>query len=160
MTIRPAVPADAARCLEIRGKTRQNAVTAQQLAAFGITVDSWRDDIQSGALPGYVCLIDQEIAGYCFAIRKTGEIAVLALLPGYEGKGIGQELLGHMIHDLHAFGFTRLFLGCSPDPVTRSHGFYRHLGWKFTGTYDAHGDEVLELWLQDPGSRARLAEEQ
>jgi len=147
MTIRPAVPADAARCVEIRGRTRQNAVSVQKLAAYGITADSWRDDIQSGALPGYVCVIDKEIVGYCFATRKTGEIAVLALLPGYEGKGIGRELLGHMVDDLHALGFTRLFLGCSPDPASRSYGFYRHLGWKSTGAFDSHGDEVLELWL-------------
>jgi GNAT superfamily N-acetyltransferase len=147
MNIQPALPADAARCVEIRGRTRENAVSVQQLAAYGITVDSWRDDIQSGALPGYVCRIDQEIVGYCFATRKTGEIAVLALLPGHEGKGIGRELLGQMVQDLQALGFKRAFLGCSPDPASRSYGFYRHLGWKSTGTYDAHGDEVLELLL-------------
>jgi GNAT superfamily N-acetyltransferase len=147
MTIHPAVPGDASRCVEIRGRTRENAVSVQQLAAYGITVDSWRDDIQSGALPGYVCRLNQEIVGYCFAIRKTGEIAVLALLPEHEGKGIGRELLGQMVRDLQALGFKRVFLGCSPDPGSRSYGFYRHLGWRSTGTYDAHGDEVLELLL-------------
>jgi ribosomal protein S18 acetylase RimI-like enzyme len=147
MTIRPAIPADAAACVEIRGRTRENAVSAERLAEYGITVDSWREDIQSGALPGRVCLVDQEIAGYCFAIRKTGEIAVLALLPEHEGKGFGRELLGKMLRDLQALGFKRAFLGCSPDPASRSYGFYRHLGWKSTGAFDSHGDEVLELWL-------------
>ena len=152
MNIRPAVPSDAPRCVEIRGKTRENAVSAEQLAVYGITEESWHDDIQSGALPGYVCLVDQEIVGYCFAYRKTGEIAVLALLPGHERLGVGRELLGHMVLELQALGFTRLFLGCSPDSTSRSYGFYRHLGWKSTGTFDAHGDEVLELWLHNPGS--------
>ncbi|MER2177626.1 MAG: GNAT family N-acetyltransferase, partial [Stenotrophomonas maltophilia] len=27
----------------------------------------------------------------------------------------------------------------------RSHGFYRHLGWRPTGEIDSLGDEVLEL---------------
>jgi GNAT superfamily N-acetyltransferase len=133
--------------VEIRGRTRENAVSAERLAEFGITADSWREDIQSGALPGHVYLVDQEIAGYCFAIRKTGEIAVLALLPEQEGKGIGRELLGLMLQDLRALGFKRAFLGCSPDPASRSYGFYRRLGWKSTGKYDSHGDEVLELWM-------------
>lgn len=147
MTIRPAIPEDAAACVEIRGRTRENAVSAERLTEYGITADSWRKDIQSGALPGHVCLVDQEIAGYCFAIRKTGEIAVLVVLPEYEGKGIGCELLGKMLLELRELGFKRAFLGCSPDPASRSYGFYRHLGWKSTGTFDSHGDEVLELWL-------------
>jgi GNAT superfamily N-acetyltransferase len=152
VTILPAVPADAERCLEIRGMTRENAVSEQQLATYGITRDTWRDDIQSGALPGYVCRIDQQIAGYCFAHRKTGEIAVLALLPKFEEQGIGRKLLAHMVNHMHALGFRRLFLGCSPDPECRSHGFYRHMGWKSTGNFDSHGDEVLELFLQAPDS--------
>lgn len=44
-------------------------------------------------------------------------------------------------------GFDRLFLGCSSDPQTRSYGFYRHLGWKSTGTIDQHQDEILEYFL-------------
>ena len=54
-------------------------------------------------------------------------------------------LLDLMVADLRARGFERLFLGCSADPRVRSHGFYRHLGWRSTGTVDAAGDEVLEL---------------
>lgn len=44
-------------------------------------------------------------------------------------------------------GHTRLFLGCSPDPESRSYGFYRHLGWRSTGTYDQYGDEILEMFV-------------
>jgi len=145
--ILPAVPADAERCVEIRGMTRENGVSEERLAEYGITRKSWRDDIQSGALPGYVCRVDDEIVGYCFAYRKTGEIAVLVTLPEFEGMGIGRKLLEETVHHMQALGFTRLFLGSSPDPAARSHGFYRHLGWKSTGTFDAHGDEVLELLL-------------
>lgn len=55
------------------------AVPAQRLAELGITADSWRDDIESGVLPGYVCLEKGEIVGYCFANKDTAEIVVLAL---------------------------------------------------------------------------------
>ncbi len=77
---RPAVPADAAACIDLRGRTRENAFSAEQLAALGITVKSWAAGIAQG-------------------------------------------------------GF-------------RSHGFYRHLGWRPTGEIDDLGDEVLELHLR------------
>ena len=51
-----------------------------------------------------------------------------------------------MCGDLAALGHQRLFLGCSADPQSRSYGFYRHLGWRSTGEFDAHGDEILEYF--------------
>ena len=129
--------------------TRQNAVTPEKLAEYGITVQSWRDDIASGALPGFVAVDSGSIVGYCFGMKKTGEIAVLALLPEYEDKGLGRALLDRTVQCLQGLGHTRLFLGCSRDPASRSHGFYRHLGWKSTGALDEHGDEILELFLRD-----------
>jgi GNAT superfamily N-acetyltransferase len=69
---------------------------------------------------------------------------VLALLPAHEGQGVGRQLLARVVDRLLAAGHGRLFLGCSADPASRSHGFYRHLGWRSTGSVDAHGDEVLE----------------
>lgn len=52
--------------------------------------------------------------------------------------------MGKLVRELEQLGFDRLFPGCSADPQTRSHGFYRHLGWRSTGTLDAAQDEVLE----------------
>lgn len=141
----PAVPGDAAECVRVRGLTRENAVPAERLRALGITVESWANDIESGALPGFTCRADGALVGYCFGARDTGEVVVLALLPEFEGRGLGRRLLGLVVELLRARGHRRLFLGCSPDPSSRSHGFYRHLGWRSTGTFDAHGDEVLEL---------------
>lgn len=148
---RKAIAADAAACVDLRGRTRQNAVSAARLAAAGITVRSWGGDIASGALPGHVCTADDgTIVGYCFGHRATGEVVVLALLPAFEARGVGKELLARTVADLAAFGHRRLFLGCARDAATRSHGFYRHLGWVPTGRIDAHDDEVLELVLRSP----------
>lgn len=142
---RPAVSTDAAECVVLRGLTRENAFSAAALASLGITVESWANDIESGHLPGHVCTVDDRIVGYCFGDRRTGEIAVLAVLPRYEGRGVGKALLSRVVNDLRSCGFKRLFLGCSRDSSHRSHGFYRHLGWRPTGAFDAHDDEVLEL---------------
>jgi L-amino acid N-acyltransferase YncA len=147
VTYRQAVPSDIAACIDLRGKTRENAVSVERLNQLGITEASWSADVANGDLPGYVCVEQGRIVGYCFADKNSGEVVVLALLPAWEGKGIGKKLLGMIVTDLQKLGFRRLFLGCSSDPKVRSYGFYRYLGWRSTGTFDANDDEILELLL-------------
>ena len=131
--------------------TRENPIRAARLASLGITVESSSKSIEAGEVLGHVCTDGGTIVGYCFGVRGTGEIQVLALLPDYENLGIGKLLLSQVVEDLRSLGFKRLFLGCSRNPDHRSYGFYRHLGWRPAGESDAHGDEVLELWRQDQG---------
>jgi len=145
LELRRARPDDARECLRLRGLTRENAVSEDRLREYGVTVQSWAADIESGALPGWVARSTGRIVGYCFGAAKTGEVVVLALHPTHEGRGLGTHLLGLVVQELRSHGHARLFLGCSPDPRVRSYGFYRHLGWKSTGSFDAHGDELLEL---------------
>lgn len=143
--IRNARPADIADCVRLRGMTRENAVSAERLAALGITVDSWALKVKTGELIGYVSLRGAQMFGYCFGNTKTGEVVVLALLPQAEGQGLGRALLTRVVTSLRELGHDRLFLGCARDPATRSHGFYRHLGWTPTGETDGNDDEILEL---------------
>jgi GNAT superfamily N-acetyltransferase len=141
---RAATADDVPRCIVVRGMTRENAIPAERLAAYGITAASWGDALRQGRQAGFVGLSGGEIVGYCFGDLATGEVLVLALLPEHEGQGAGRQLLERVVQRLFAAGHRRLFLGCSADPASRSHGFYRHLGWVSTGCFDAHGDEVLE----------------
>lgn len=76
---------------------------------------------------------------------------MLALLPEAEGRGLGRRLLDQVVQALAGLGHRRLFLGTSPDPRVRSHGFYRHLGWQPTGERDGLNDEVLALMLPSSG---------
>jgi GNAT superfamily N-acetyltransferase len=146
MNIRLATPDDIKACVMLRGQTRENAVAVEQLAALGITAESWADDVISGSLTGYVCTEHESIVGYCFGDNTSGEVVVLALLPAFERRGIGKHLLKLVIKHLSDTGHKRQFLSCAADPATRSHGFYRHLGWKSTNTFDQAGDEILELF--------------
>ena len=143
-TCRAATEDDIPACLVLRGRTRENAISPERLAGMGITAASWSDEVRTGALLGFVCVDRGTVVGYCFGEAATGEVVVLALLPEHEGRGIGRHLLGLVVAQLAAAGHARLFLGCSPDPRTRSHGFYRHLGWTPTGRFDSRGDELLE----------------
>lgn len=149
ISLSPAVSGDATECVALRGRTRENAVSEARLRELGITAASWGADITSGVLPGYVCRSEGLLAGYCFGDARTGEVVVLALLPEYEGIGIGRRLLEQMVQHLRSLGHGRLFLGCSADPAVRSYGFYRHLGWRATGETDALGDQVLELFMPE-----------
>jgi GNAT superfamily N-acetyltransferase len=142
---RPAIPTDAPECIRIRGLTRENAISEQRLRTIGITTESWATEVSSGDLPGFVCTAGRQMVGYCFGASKTGEIVVLALLPPYEGQGVGRRLLSLVVAQLRARGHNKLYLGCSSDPFVRSYGFYRYLGWQSTGAVDSHGDELLEL---------------
>ncbi len=135
MNSRLAVPDDIQACVVLRGQTRENAVSAEQLAAMGITVETWANDVRSGSLTGYVRTDHESIIGYCFGENASGEVLVLALLPNYENRGVGKRLLGLVVKHLYSAGPRRLFLGCAADPATRSHGFYRHLGWASTGGF-------------------------
>lgn len=145
LEIRPAFPVDAQACVRLRGMTRENAISVERLASIGITASSWAQDIESGKLPGWVCTSQGEMVGYCFGDSTTGEVVVLALLPAYEGQGLGRKLLALVTGHLRSVGHSTLFLGCAADPAVRSYGFYRHLGWRSTGAIDRYGDEVLEL---------------
>lgn len=145
ITFKTAPPDLAADYVRLRAMTRQNAISQQRLRALGITAQSWASDIRSGELTGFVALSDQELVGYCFGHNASGEVVVLALLPAFESQGIGRRLLTLVVDLLRGQGHERLFLACAPDPNVRSHGFYRHLGWRSTGTLDERGDEILEL---------------
>ena len=58
---RAALPDDVAECLDVRGRTRENAISAEGLRARGITLQSWAEDVRQGTLPGHVCLADGKI---------------------------------------------------------------------------------------------------
>lgn len=152
MAFRPAHPNDAAECVRLRGLTRENAISEERLAEIGINAETWAGGIRSGDLPGYICMEEDQMIGYCFGEARTGEVVVLIVLPSHEGRGIARQLLGLVINTLARRGHSRLFLGCSSDPTVRSYGFYRHLGWRSTGELDQYGDEILELY---PPSAAR-----
>lgn len=138
---------------DLRAATRENAVSRERLAELGITPAAVAEALARGETRGWVVVSGPRIAGFCIAHAARGEVLVLAVRPDSEGLGIGRTLLSHAVEWLRTFAPARIWLGASDDPRTRSHGFYRSLGWRPTGERDGHGDEVLVL--QEPRSRSR-----
>jgi ribosomal protein S18 acetylase RimI-like enzyme len=138
-------PEDFERCIEIRGLTRDNPIPAEVLREVGVTRESWVPRIEHGDIVGVVTDSPEGVVGFCSGDAKTGEVLVLALLPEYEGLGLGKRMLSLVTERLFGLGFEKLWLAASPCPGIRAHGFYRHLGWRPTGEQDQHGDEILEL---------------
>jgi ribosomal protein S18 acetylase RimI-like enzyme len=115
------------------------------LIAIGVTEEAWAIELQNDNYIGVVAEDSGEIIGYCFGDMQTGEILVLALLTKYEGVGLGSQLLSKVVEQLFSAGHSELWLAASPNPQIRAHGFYRHVGWQPTNTFDNNGDEILKF---------------
>ena len=131
--------------LDVRAATRENAIDRAQLARMGITAASMAESMARGTLKGWVCSSESSIVGFCMGDSEKAEVVVLAILPAYEGRGIGRTLLSLVVEWLCSFDPARIWLGASPNPDPRAYGFYRALGWRPIGETDAHGDEILVL---------------
>lgn len=136
---------DIEACFDVRARTRENPIPRERLAAIGITPASTAASLASGETKGWVCLDGSSIVGFCSADSRSGEVLVLAVLPDYEGRGVGKRLLNQAVEWLRSLGFDRVWLAASPNPSDRAHGFYRSQGWRPTGERDGNGDEILVL---------------
>lgn len=143
MIYRNATSSDLKRCFEIRGQTQDNAFNESELAAIGVTEESWSSLIEDGTFTGNVASTNDIVVGFCFGDTKTGEILVLAVLKGHEGIGIGKSLLEKTSADLFSIGHNKLWLAASATPIVRAYGFYHSVGWHPTNTFDGNGDEIL-----------------
>jgi ribosomal protein S18 acetylase RimI-like enzyme len=129
VSIRPITHADIPALFRLRPRTRENALTMDELRALGITPDTVAGWLE-GATKGWLWEASaDEIVGFCMADRSTGELLVIALLPAYEGRGIGGQLMQHAEHWLAESGCSRAWLTTDLDPSLRAYGFYRHRGW-------------------------------
>jgi GNAT superfamily N-acetyltransferase len=127
----------------IRARTRENRLSIETLASMGITPESVAASMAGGRVKGWLCLHEGAPIAFCNGDAETGEVLVLAVLPEYEGRGIGRRLLFQVTNWLRSAGCTRIWLAANPDPATRAYGFYRSQGWQPSGERLEHGDEIL-----------------
>lgn len=142
---RAVKPSDIEGLFSVRARTRENALSKEQLASIEVTVESLADDLGSGRVMGWVCLHESNLVGFCLGDVTKAEVLVLAVLPEYESRGIGTRLLSLVVNRLRSTGCHTIWLAASADSRVRAHGFYRSLGWRPNGQKHAGGDEILVL---------------
>lgn len=148
MSIRPITFADIPALFCVRPRTRENALTIDELRDLGITPDSVATWLK-GSTSGWLWETSNgEIVGFCMADRSTGELLVIALLPEYEGRGIGGQLMREVESWLAKSGCTRAWLTTDLDQSLRAYGFYRQRGW--TDWKVERGLRWMELALHRP----------
>jgi len=148
LTYRRMTVDDLPAVLAVRFATRENAITLEELENdYGITPASLAEAMQSH-VRGWLCEAEGKAVGFAMGDRSNGEVQVVALLPDYEGRGIGKTLLGLARDWLFEAGHKEIWLRANLDPTVRATGFYRRLGWRRTGVMKG-GDEVLKLRRSD-----------
>ena len=125
MNLRRATPQDWPEIRDLRLSVRENRLSDPTR----VTQQMYDSYITNGGR-GWVAQIRGTIAGFSIA-RHNGEIWALFIRPGYEGRGLGQALLGAGVAWLAAEGVTQAVL--ETDAGTRAEAFYRRFGWRETG---------------------------
>lgn len=129
LRFRDIVPADIPTLFDLRPRTRENALTLDELRALGITPDSVAGWLEA-TTRGWLCEAPGGgAAGFCMADRRSGELLVIAVLPEHEGRGVGAGLMQRAEAWLAQSGCTVAWLTTDLDPALRAYGFYRHRGW-------------------------------
>lgn len=129
MEFREITTDDAEALIELRTRTRENTLSREALEALGITAPSVRERLSS-THAGWCCEADGRIVGFTMVEVERGELWVIALLPEYEGRGIGGRLMQLAEAHQWAHGCEEMWLTTSIEPELRAYGFYRRQGWE------------------------------
>jgi len=125
---REITPADVPALFDVRPRTRENAMTLEELQRLGITPQSVTESL-GRSTRGWLCEDSGQVVAFSMADRATGEFLVIAVLPEYEGRGIGGKLMALAEGWLAESGCGRAWLTTDLDTTLRAYGFYRKRGW-------------------------------
>jgi ribosomal protein S18 acetylase RimI-like enzyme len=128
MQFREITGSDVPALFDLRPRTRENALTVEELRRLGITPQSVTASLAEST-QGWLCAVADAVVGFAMADRATGEFLVIAVLPQYEGQGVGGRLMALAEAWLAASGCTRAWLTTDLDTTLRAYGFYRKRGW-------------------------------
>lgn len=122
MLIREATSNDIPSIFDIRFSVIENVLSDPKK----VTVEICNDFLNRRG-KGWVVEVDETVAGFSIASLEDGSIWALFVRPGFEGRGVGRELLKKAKDWLFAAGASEVHL--TTEPGTRADGFYSKQGW-------------------------------
>ncbi|MBI5805749.1 GNAT family N-acetyltransferase [candidate division TA06 bacterium] len=132
LAFREIEPRDIPELLVLRTMVKENRLSAEDLVKIGITEESVTAKLNS-TYRGWLCRDQSGRAlGFSIGNKSDGEMWVIAILPEFEGRGIGRKLM-LLVQDWLFQFHDELWLTTEHDPGNRAYGFYQSLGWRETG---------------------------
>lgn len=139
ITLRPAVPGDAAAMVEVHHAAVQAVdrrhYSDEVLAAWSPPPDARRRDWLADLInqPSTLCTVavvdDGVIVGFCIALPEQALLKALYVHPACKGQRIGQALLQEIEERCRAVGIEALELNASHN----AEAFYRRCGYRPQG---------------------------
>jgi GNAT superfamily N-acetyltransferase len=135
MSIRIAIRADIPELQIIRSSVTENVLTSIIMEEMIIEVME---------LYGRIWIYESEgrALGFSAADKRISNIWALFVLPAWEKRGIGKQLLHEAVEWLWSEGAKTIWL--TTDPHTRAEEFYRRQGWTQCGV-ESNGEIKYEL---------------
>jgi GNAT superfamily N-acetyltransferase len=133
MNFRPIELPDQAEIIAVRAATRENPLSREQLRELGMAEESTAE-LLGTTHRGWLCETENRIVGFAIGNGKTGELWVIAVLPDFEGAGIGSRLLESVEAWWWSQGWPEIWLWTSSDPQKRAFSFYLKRGWTVSKT--------------------------
>ncbi|HEY9736136.1 MAG TPA: ribosomal protein S18-alanine N-acetyltransferase [Trichocoleus sp.] len=130
---------------------------SSQAAKASRAKDSTTLDLAAEAEPSTASIIG---IGCLWAILDEAHITVLGIDPAYQGQGLGQWLLLHLLLDARRQNLQHATLEVRPSN-TRAHKLYYRFGFQQVGRrkrYYSDGEDALLLWRSGLQNREFLQE--
>jgi len=137
--IRLATEADVEAVFHIRTSVRENHLSLEEMEAMGITPDAIREAIMAEPC-AWLAEADGGAVGFAMVNAVEGCVFAAFVLPEREGRGLGRRLMAEAEASLFRQHET---IWLETDGRSRASGFYAHLGWKPTASYE-NGDVRFE----------------
>ena len=144
MNFREALLTDIPHMMAVRLAVKENALSDPAL----ITPEDYSAYLSERG-KGWVCEMDGKLVGFAIGDLVKNNVWALFVQPGFEGQGIGRELLISLLDWYYSKTSETIWLSSAPN--TRAADFYRSFGWKETGQLP-NGELKFELSAKDWGA--------